>query len=54
MNMRNVQGIFFVEFTGAVFNRHLKNYKTTKITVFLRGGGCGGGRGDGRGIPKLN
>ena len=40
VNLGNVQGTFFVIFTGADDNR-LQNYKITKFTDFVRSGGEG-------------
>ena len=42
MNLGNVQETFFVEFTGVDYSR-LNNYKIIKFTMFVRGGGKGGG-----------
>ena len=45
MNLGNVQETFFVEFTGftGVDYSRLQNYKIIKFTMFVRGGGKGGG-----------
>ena len=42
VNLGNVQETFFVEFTGVDYSR-LNNYKIIKFTMFVRGGGKGGG-----------
>ena len=64
MNLGNVQGTFFVIYTGADYNR-LWNYKIKIFTIFVRGDGEGGWKGGrlrfsfeclrrGRGLPKSN